>query len=214
MRSRNRPIYAARSSSISTAPGIVTTDLYDFKGNSLRSARQFAADYKNPPDWSQSPALETETFSSASAYDALNRAIAVTAPDNSVYRPTFNEANLLEKVDVNLRGASRAASPSGRPSSPISTTTPRASARSSNTEMAPQTAYDYDEKTFRLTHLKTTRAAAQNGLAAQIFEDPATVQDLHYTYDPAGNITRIEDAALQDRVQRQSAGRSGLRLHL
>jgi hypothetical protein len=88
--------------------GVVTTDLYDFKGNSLRGARQFVADYKNPPDWSQNPALGTETFSSATAYDALNRVVAATAPDKSVYRPAFNEANLLEKVDVNLRGAATA----------------------------------------------------------------------------------------------------------
>jgi hypothetical protein len=35
-----------------------------------------------------------------------------------------------------------------------------------------------------------------NGLASQLFSNPGVVQDLHYTYDPAGNITRIEDAAL------------------
>ena len=74
--------------------GVVATDLYDFKGNSLRSTRQFAGDYKNAPDWSQSSALEAEIFSSVTAYDALNRAIAVTTPDGSIYRPTFNEANL------------------------------------------------------------------------------------------------------------------------
>ena len=38
-------------------------------------------------------------------YDALNRPISATSPDGSVYRPRFNEANLLEKVDVHLRGA-------------------------------------------------------------------------------------------------------------
>jgi hypothetical protein len=59
------------------------------------------------------------------------------------------------------------------------------------------TVYDYDHKTFRLAHLKTTRSSGQNGLAAQIFADVATIQDLHYTYDPAGNITRIEDTALK-----------------
>ena len=37
----------------------------------------------------------------------------------------------------------------------------------------------------------------QNGLAAKIFNDSAKVQDLGYTYDPASNITRIEDAALK-----------------
>src|SRR5262249_35668917 len=60
-----------------------------------------------------------------------------------------------------------------------------------------KTVCEYDEKTFRLINLKTTRAPGQNVTATQIFRDPATVQDLHYTYDPAGNITRIEDAALK-----------------
>jgi len=58
--------------------GIITTDLYDFKANSLHSTRQFASDYKNAPDWSQNPALESQTFASATTYDALNRAIAIT----------------------------------------------------------------------------------------------------------------------------------------
>ena len=48
-----------------------------------------------------------------------------------------------------------------------------------------------------LTRLRTTRPAGLNGLASQLFTDPAVVQDLRYTYDPAGNITRIEDAALK-----------------
>lgn len=47
-----------------------------------------------------------------------------------------------------------------------------------------KTAYTYDEKTFRLIHLKTTRGGA-------------VLQDLFYTYDPVGNITRIRDDAQQ-----------------
>ncbi len=42
--------------------GVVATDLYDFKGNALRSTRQFAADYKNAPDWSQSPCARNRNF--------------------------------------------------------------------------------------------------------------------------------------------------------
>jgi RHS repeat-associated protein len=171
--------------------GVVTSDLYDFKGNSLRSARQFASDYKNPPDWSQSPGLEAEILSTASKYDALNRAIAVTAPDNSIYSPTFNEANLLEKVDVNLRGAS-----AGTPFVANIDYNAKGQRMVIQYGNGAVTAYEYDVKTFRLARLKTTRSAGQNGLAAQIFVNPATVQDLHYTYDPAGNITLIRDAAL------------------
>jgi RHS repeat-associated protein len=171
--------------------GIVTTDLYDFKGNVLRGTRQFASDYKNAPDWSQNPALDSGTFTGATAYDALNRAIAVTTPDNSVYHPTFNEASLVEKVDVKLRGALS--------STPFVTNVDY-NAKGQRTLIeygnGAKTEYSYDAQTFRLTDLKTTRGASQNGTAAQVFKDPAVIQDLRYTYDPVGNITRIEDAAV------------------
>jgi RHS repeat-associated protein len=171
--------------------GIVTTDLYDFKGNSLLGTRQFASDYKNPPDWSQNPALDSETFTGTTTYDALNRPTAVTTPDNSVYRPTFNEAGILETVGVNLRGASAS-------TAFVSNIDYDAKGQRTLIEYGngAKTAYSYDAQTFRLTDLKTTRAASQNGTATQIFSDPTVVQDLHYTYDPMGNITRIADAAL------------------
>jgi hypothetical protein len=49
---------------------------------------------------------------------------------------------------------------------------------------------------LRLTRLTTTRPAGLNGLATQLFKNAGSVQDLNYTYDPAGNITRIADEAL------------------
>jgi RHS repeat-associated protein len=164
---------------------------YDFKGSLLRSSRQFLKDYKKTPDWLQGQTLEPE-FTSATAYDALNRATAVTTPDKSVYRPTFNEANLLETVDVNLRGAGA--------STPFVTNIDY-NAKGQRTLIqygnGANTIYEYDERTFRLKHLRTTRAAGQNGMSTLIFADAATIQDLHYTYDPTGNITRIKDVALK-----------------
>ena len=171
--------------------GIVNSDEYDFKGNLLHSRRQLAQDYKTTLDWSGAVALEAETYTTRTSYDALNRPLTVTTPDGSVYRPTFNEANLLDKVDVNLRGADTA--------TPFVTNV-NYNAKGQRELIAygngAKTAYEYDTLTFRLTRLRTTRAAALNGLASQIFADPAVVQDLRYTYDPAGNITRIGDAAL------------------
>ena len=141
--------------------------------------------------------MEAETFSSFTVYDALNRAIAVTAPDKSIFRPTFNEANLLEKVDVNLRGAQANGQPVWTPT--VTYLNYDAKGQRTIIEYAngAATSYDYDDKTFRLVHLKTTRAAGQNRLVAQFFKNQTTVQDLRYTYDPVGNITRIEDTALQ-----------------
>jgi Insecticide toxin TcdB middle/C-terminal region/Insecticide toxin TcdB middle/N-terminal region len=172
--------------------GVITSDEYDFKGNLLRSQRQMAQNYKTALDWAAAVPLEAETYISRSSYDALNRPLTVTTPDSSTYHPTFNEANLLDKVDVNLHGAATATS---------FVTNINYNAKGQRELIAygngAKTAYEYDPLTFRLTRLRTTRAAALNGLASQIFTDPAVVQDLRYTYDPAGNITHIEDAALK-----------------
>ena len=114
----------------------------------------------------------------------------MAAPDNSIYHPIFNEANLLDRVDLNLRGAA--------------TTTPFVTNIDYNAKgqreliaygNGAQTAYDYDPLTFRLTKLTTTRPANPDATASQLFNSITKVQDLRYTYDPAGNITRIEDLA-------------------
>jgi RHS repeat-associated protein len=176
--------------------GVISTDLYDFKGNSLRGTRQFASDYKNAPDWSQSPALESETFTSSAVYDGLNRAIAVTTPDQSVYRPAFNQANLLEKVDIKLRGA-HTATPF------VANIDYNAKGQRTHIDYAngASTFYTYDLQTFRLVHLLTGRDPA--GFPDDCPQPPPSgwpgcqVQNLSYTYDPAGNISHIRDDAQQ-----------------
>src|SRR4029453_17832536 len=90
--------------------GIVTSDDYDFKGNLLGSQRQLAQGYKTTLNWSAAVPLGADTFTSRTRYDALNRPTELTTPHSpamqpSVIRPTYNEANLLERVDVDLRGA-------------------------------------------------------------------------------------------------------------
>ncbi len=171
--------------------GVVNNDEYDFKSNLLRSQRQLAElvdpqgtripAYKTTVDWSGDIQLEADTYTSRTRYDALNRPTEQTAPDLSVYHPTFNEANLLEKVDVHLRGAA-VATPFVR------NIDYNARGQRVLIEYGHQvkTEYEYDVLTFRLTRLKTTRLS-----------DQARLQDLNYTYDPAGNITQIEDAAQQ-----------------
>jgi RHS repeat-associated protein len=162
--------------------GVITSDRYDFKGNLLRSSRQLAREYKQTLDWALVAVdLEPETFTTTTTYDALNRPTAVTAPDQSLYRPAFNEANLLEAVDVALRGAQTATS---------FVTDIDYDAKGRREMIAygngATTRYRYDPLTSRLTSLTTTRAAGQ-----------ARLQDFSYTYDPTGNVTRLEDGAQQ-----------------
>jgi YD repeat-containing protein len=71
------------------------------------------------------------------------------------------------------------------------------------------TRYTYDENTFRLTHLFTKRVPVDssdtrfdNDCASNTADDPRPkrpcgVQNLHYTYDPVGNTTHIQDDAQQ-----------------
>jgi RHS repeat-associated protein len=159
--------------------GVVTTEDYDFKGNLLSISLQLAKDYKNTLDWSANPELETETFTGHTTYDALNRPISATSPDGSIYRPTFNEANLLEKVDVNLRGAATA-------TSFVTNIDYDAKGQRMLIEYGNgvRTTYGYDPLTFRLMQLQTLRST-----------EP--LQDLRYTYDPVGNIIHIQDDAQQ-----------------
>ena len=157
--------------------GVVTTDSYDFKGNPLSTQRQLAVEYKATLDWSTAVPLAADIYASSTVYDALNRPVSVTTPDQSVYRPTFNESNLLEKVNVDLQGAA-AATPF------VNNIEYNAKGQRLKIQYGNNvdTTYEYDSLTFRLTKLSTTRST-----------DQALLQDLNYTYDPVGNITQIQD---------------------
>ncbi len=159
---------------------------YDFKGNVAETSRQLALAYQTLVDWSADDAddlVESETFSTTTAYDAINRPTVINTPDHSVRHIEYNEAGLLERVEVNVRGAQTA------------TTFVDDVAYNAKGQRevivygnGTRTEYTYDPLTFRLARILTTRDA----------DSPATVlQDLRYTYDPVGNIVAIEDGAQQ-----------------
>ncbi|XXT18155.1 SpvB/TcaC N-terminal domain-containing protein [Sorangium sp. So ce429] len=175
--------------------GVVTSQAYDFKGNVLQASRRLRSDVHADADWSvlagmtdvsaiataAEPLLETESFGTQTAYDALNRPTSVTAPDASEVKPTYNEAGLLERVEARVRGA-------------VAWTTfvddidYDAKGQRERIEYGngTSTAYTYDPLTFRLSRLKTTRSS-----------DSAVLQNLTYVYDPVGNIVEIGDSAQQ-----------------
>ena len=159
--------------------GIVTNDRYDFKGNLLSSTRQLLEDYKNDVNWSLSPKLEAAIYTSATTYDALNRPITLTTPDSSVARPRYNEANLLESLSVNLRGADEPT-----PFVTYINYNPKGQREIIKYGNGAHTRYNYDPLTFRLIRLLTSRE-----------QDRARLQDLNYVFDPVGNLTSIRDDA-------------------
>ncbi|MFN0088302.1 MAG: SpvB/TcaC N-terminal domain-containing protein [Blastocatellia bacterium] len=159
--------------------GIVTSLAYDFKGNLLGGERQLLVNYRDAADWSASPALEPEHFTSSTSYDALNRPVMLITPDNSRVRPGYNEANMLERVEVNLRGADAA-------TAFVNDIDYNARGQRERIEYGNgvRTTYEHDPLTFRLARLQTLRGDDR-------------LQDLSYTHDPAGNIITIRDGARQ-----------------
>jgi hypothetical protein len=188
--------------------GVVISEAYDFKGNLLRSSRQLCGDYKQAPDWQRNPELEDERFGSSTRYDALNRPIQMTAPHSdrdgvkcNILRPGYNQANLLERIDAWLQQDEEPGDlldPQQADHHVVRDIDYDAKGQRTLIEYGngAVTGYDYDPLTFRLTRMRTTRLTQENGLAGQLFKNPSTVQDLHHTYDPAGNVTRITDEAM------------------
>jgi RHS repeat-associated protein len=165
-------------------------EAYDFKGNLLRSTRQLLQNPKEQVNWAASPPPGGETFSHSTTYDALNRPVTLTTPDGSITRPIYNEANLLERVKVNLRGAT---------SETVLVSNLDYNAKGQRVLIeygkGVKTEYTYDLETFRLIRLHTTRTGTHSS-SPLLLVNPNQLQDLRYTYDPVGNITEIQDKAL------------------
>lgn len=177
--------------------GASFTVAHDFKGNLLERQTRLARQYRELIDWSPlentsaadlelalAPLLEEESFAERWTYDALGRIVTTTTPDRSVVHTTFNDAGLVERVDVRHRGAA-----SETPF--VLNVDYNAKGQRTRVEHGSAgvvTLYDYDPETFRLAELLTTRPSG-NGREA--------LQHLRYTYDPVGNILEIGDDAQQ-----------------
>ncbi len=170
--------------------GVATSTRFDFDGNLLVATRRLARAYLDTPDWSRladldsvatieqtaDALLERESFVTMAGYDALGRVVSRVTPDRSETRPTYNEASLLDRVDVRVRDAAGwTAFVKGI----------EYNARGQRTRIVrgndTTTSYAYDAETFRLTHLVTARPGGRR------------LQDLRYEYDPVGNIVQVSD---------------------
>lgn len=159
--------------------GILVMPEYDFTGQPKSSVRKLFKNYKGLVNWIDENLvadLELEGFTVMSETDALGRATVQTAPDGSVIKLLYNEAGLLTSESV------------AHTAPAIDTTYIKDidyNEKGQRTKIIHGndvvTRFYYDKETFRLTRLESKR---QNS-------DP--LQDWHYTYDPAGNITHIEN---------------------
>ncbi len=191
--------------------GLLETLRRSFAGPVEVQRRRLVSDARaSNIDWSSltnadgSARLEATAFFHITEHDALGRmrrlfnwheaSIAGTADRVAVYTPSYNERGALHSERLQVRARIRTDG-QGRilvqphadaQRSAQAIRSIRYNARGQKTEMVLDngtvTAYVYDPKNFRLTRLLTRRGIR-------------SVQDLHYTYDPVGNITRIRDDA-------------------
>lgn len=186
--------------------GVARNEEHDFKGNLLRTSRRIAEEYVGIVDWSgvdaaipanattafNAATLETavaarvtaDTFTNRTTYDALNRPVTQISPDATVVRYGYTVGAKLETLDANLRGVLQAGAPVWTPFVTDLDYDPKGQRTRIAYGNDVETAYDYDPITFRLRRLLATG-------------DAGNLQDLNYTYDAAGNVTHIRDAALQ-----------------
>jgi RHS repeat-associated protein len=218
--------------------GLAAYEAHDFKGNPLRASRRIAKEYQQAIDWSAVDAavpgpatveldpvalevalasrLEVDSYASRTTYDALNRPVTLTTPHTSAMQPSvirsgYNEANLLERVDANLRGAAANGQPVWTPFVTGIDYDAKGQRQRIDYGNGASTFHDYDPLTFRPRHLYTRRGAGFDEDCENPQPPPPTIaapdvpppgmpcglQNLHYTYDPVGNITHVRDGAQQ-----------------
>jgi RHS repeat-associated protein len=167
---------------------------FDFKGNPLRVERRLASAHEGTVDWGAldgepvaaldglaAPLLEAETWITTATYDALNRPVEARLADGTRVRPAYNEANVLEALEARIRDE-------GGWITFLETQDYDAKGQRLLADFGngTRTSYEYESLTWRLARVNTVRTG-----------DAAVLQDLRYTYDPAGNVTERSDGAQQ-----------------
>lgn len=154
---------------------------YDFKGKPNSTRRNLFSKYKETANWvgvNLTADLEAEDFVFRTETDALGRISRQIAPDGSIIFPSYNEGGLLDAESVQHPGA---AAVFYLKDIDYNEKGQRERIKYGNDVI---TKFHYDKETFRLKRLESHR---QNG---------EVLQDLRYTFDPAGNITQLEDKAV------------------
>ncbi|WP_316231123.1 SpvB/TcaC N-terminal domain-containing protein [Bradyrhizobium sp. SZCCHNR1051] len=202
--------------------GAAVNDEHDFKGNPLVASRRIAVEYRQTLDWAAvdatvppgpakldpdalklalGPRLEGDVYTNHMTYDALNRMLTLTMPDNCMIRHGYNAANLLERVDATLSAVTGGSQPVWTAFVANIDYDARGQRLRIDYGNAIKTVYEYDPLTFRLTHLVTQRdAAAFPNDCPQLPPGGwpgCQLQNLRYTYDAAGNVTHVDDSAQQ-----------------
>jgi RHS repeat-associated protein len=175
---------------VSDGAVVTTSEQYDFKGHVLTTVQRLVRNYRELTDWSRTVELETQSYSFRHAYDAMDRPVSATLPDQTVVKPTYSESGQVVKIEAQLRGRQQSQSFVDRM---------EYNARGQRTAIAygngVRTRYEYDPETLRLTAIATERSRALFPADCPANSGPCGLQKFRYTYDAVGNVTHIDDQA-------------------
>jgi RHS repeat-associated protein len=183
--------------------GRVSNNEYDFKGLLLKSTRRLPSNKTAQPYWGalnnplegavpppDEGKLELKTYSAESEYDALNRITRSKLPDGTVKKPVYNKTNLLKSLTVEWRDTQNRSRIIIRDISyNAKGQREKIQYNNNNGDLSFSTTYSYEPETYRLLSMRTTRHNTAGGV------NPV-LQSLFYIYDPVGNISFIEDKAI------------------
>ncbi len=194
--------------------GAVRLPAYDFKGNPVAEERFLFATPTAIADWTGLasdlllPAwIATATdfdppLAVATTFDALNRPVIQTAPDLTETHYGYDLGGRRQSVGVSVLPAA-SATDAAAVSRAVKDIAYDAMGQRTAIEYGNGVAsfYSYDPTTWRPAEILTTTAYQidVNGDLERLPTQPAPLQWLVYTHDPAGNLVEIEDLA-QDKV--------------
>lgn len=158
--------------------GEIAIDRYDPAGRVLSSTRRLRTATDDQPDWRSAVALDAESFTTTSVYDAMGRLREATLPDGTTRRLVYLRGGGVARQSVSTAGGEIVDADVIRDAA--------YDARGQRSRLlfgnGVALEYRYDAETFRLARQIATKAAR-------------TYQDIALTYDPAGNIVRLTDGA-------------------
>jgi len=168
-----------------TNAGLIEHEAYDFKGNLLSQHFRFIKSSQAKRTGKIQDiqvvinALDSKKYIIKNEFDALNRPFRVTYPDHTRVEKLFDKRGLVQKVKVQL-GDTR----SWTDYITRIEYNPKEQKTYIKYENQVSSRFEYHPETYDLINIRTTRAS-----------DAKVLQDIHYTYDPMGNVLESSDQA-------------------
>lgn len=163
---------------------------YDLTGTVLKRSRRLLADYKFTPDWPESPLLSDyvwlpDNYETSVKLDAIGRSLEEQLPDGSTRHYTYHRDGNLKRIGITTADGEWHDAPILQDA----TYNARGQRISTLLGNAVASQYSYSPTSYRMQRLHSYHQASTG--TRRLF------QEIHYTYDPVGNLVQNIDLAQQ-----------------